>query len=1813
MNLPFPSSRVPFSLKRGASMGSSEARWACSFAVLTAALLLAGNDRASASTYTWAGSGTSWQGSTDWSPNTPVGGPTSTDTAEFNSTFSSQPTLGATAGAAGAVWATTGLGQDVTIGGTGTLTLAGNLTVNGSANTAILLDDGGNHNLTFTAPVATTSATSFIVNNAGTLTLNALTTGAGLTLGSATDSANGTISIGSLSGTSVTAASRGTVSITSLSASSSTGLVVNSPGTVNLSGFTATGTTPASGMTFNSTGTINLSGTISQGAGNDTQNLGTVFLTGGVTANRYFVNSGSLIFGTGGSLSVAPGSSSLDFQIGAGGTVIDSIANSINASNANTGTLFHIEGGGSAYLGAANVISNNSNITNAIGNSNLGLDGSVLTIGNGAAMGTGTVSFGGGTLISSAPMTLSASTPVAISDGAIGGSNALTIAGAVVEGASGGRSLQINDTGGVTFQGGTITLNSGSGGIDFAGTGAVTINEVVQTAGAAAGGNLNYSGTNTMTLTAANTYTGGTGVENNGTILLDFSAAGAPTTNIINSSGAFASSGGTLLVKGAGSGATNSQTFLSTGTTTFNAGNTIITLNQNGDTALSLNLNGIIKRNTGALLNFSNGSSLNTSSLVVNGGFADDPSGAILGAWATVGSGTGLQYATVDINGNVLAYAGGGAAGANLSSMTSATSNYTFSGAQAITGALAGDTLRDNGGTAAITFGSGSSLTLNGLMNAGTGSLTIGGAANSGTVTIGSNNLGNAKELDITSNTQNITINSVIAGASSSVAYSGAGILTLAGANTYSGGTYLESGTLNVTNNTGLGTGTLTILGGTLKSTSSSIALANAESWVNNFSFGGANNNTLSLSGSITLTGSGGVAPVILTMAGSSSDTLALTGTVTGTQALFVTGTGGTLALSGSNIYTGATVITGGATVTANTLDRLSTTSGTGGTSSTATFTVGSATGLVVGENVSGTGIAAGSTIKTISGNVITLSVNTTGAVSGTVTFDFNNSLGLSAFSQANLVLDNGTLVYTGAAANSAREFQIGNTTNGSNGTLTANGSGAVDFTATAAIIYGAVGSADTVQTRTLTLAGTNTGTNTLAALIENNGYDSSNSGNANVSVIKTGAGEWVLSNGNNTYGGGTVINQGTLENGANNALSQSGSITLGSAGNSATWNLNGFNQTVSSLATAGTAGNQTITNTTTGASVLTYNGGTSTYGGVIADGGTGRTLGVTMAGGNLTLSGTNTYIGATTVASGTLNVTGSLAAGSAVTVGGQLGYNTPAILTGTGTINGSLTTSNANGNVGHIAPGTPGAGNVGTLTMGGTGITVTLGAGTALDFDLASSTTAGGGVNDLIAMSGGTLSIGGSSLSPIVVNVNALGTLSTSGTYTLISGATTITGFSAADFEALNIGGDTATFSENATDTAILLSFSAPSSSTSYYFTGAGSNDFTVAGNYNTAASGGTVQGTALSSTSNVFLNATSPTPTNTPATLNTAASINSLNFVTGGTSLVGSGTVTLAATGTAGITDSAGVSGDTETVATGVVLGSDQSWAATANSTLNVTGTISGAHSLTATGAGTYEFGGPNTFQGLTVGTGSDTPTLILTNGSNGSATGTTTLTVNGGATLGGNGTSSGTSFAITGASTSARANVLVGLSSATDTNTSNVLTLQATGASSISNANLTFNINQGAVGQGTQLNVGATAITFGAGAGSTMLTLNLQGAGIIPADSAYVLIAGLTSGGADQYTGLDLGTSVVNGNVTITQILDSGVGGNGNLALALSGVTSSFYSANSYLFLYQNSATGADDIEVEVVPEPSTWALMFGGVAMLVFWQRRRNRQS
>ena len=73
-----------------------------------------------------------------------------------------------------------------------------------------------------------------------------------------------------------------------------------------------------------------------------------------------------------------------------------------------------------------------------------------------------------------------------------------------------------------------------------------------------------------------------------------------------------------------------------------------------------------------------------------------------------------------------------------------------------------------------------------------------------------------------------LLVSGPIAGyAGNGIIKSGAGQMTLAGANTFTGPITLNSGGLNINNNTALGTGTFTIAGGTIDSTAGSVSLPN--------------------------------------------------------------------------------------------------------------------------------------------------------------------------------------------------------------------------------------------------------------------------------------------------------------------------------------------------------------------------------------------------------------------------------------------------------------------------------------------------------------------------------------------------------------------------------------------------------------------------------------------------------------------------------------------------------------------------------------------------------------------------------------------------------------------------------------------------------------------------------------------------------------------------------------------------------------------------------------------------------------------------
>ena len=470
----------------------------------------------------------------------------------------------------------------------------------------------------------------------------------------------------------------------------------------------------------------------------------------------------------------------------------------------------------------------------------------------------------------------------------------------------------------------------------------------------------------------------------------------------------------------------------------------------------------------------------------------------------------------------------------------------------------------------------------------------------------------------------------------------GAGTLILSGANTYSGGTVLSQGTLQIGVNStftnindpstqtssAIGLGKLTFDGGTLKaSTSADRRFGNAVEITANGGtvddaggfirlLGGISDAASSSGGTLTLMSSlpGGFLEGILlggvnTYSGATNITsghvTAQSTTALSPNSAFQVNTGATLTLSGFN----------------NTIASLADGAGGGGivenaaASGTATLTINGASGVttsfsgVLQDGGGGEGGGGGPKLALIKDGA------STQILAGTNTYTGGTTIGGGVLQLGNSAVNSGT---TGSI--------VGNVTN--NATLAFNRSNAYQF--------------DGVISGSGAVAQNGIGTTTLTAV--------------------------------NIYSGATTINAGTL------ALSGTGSIAASSGvTDNGTFDISSTTAgaSIKNLSGAGivTLGNQT----------LTLTDASGTFSGAI--GGSG---GLTKQGtGLFILSGTSTYSGPTMVTDGNLRVNGSIA--SAVTV--QSG----ATLSGIGTVGGAVTIQSG----GFLSAGqSPGTLNVGALSL---------------------------------------------------------------------------------------------------------------------------------------------------------------------------------------------------------------------------------------------------------------------------------------------------------------------------------------------------------------------------------------------------------------------------------------------------------------------------------------------------------------------------------
>jgi autotransporter-associated beta strand protein len=253
-----------------------------------------------------------------------------------------------------------------------------------------------------------------------------------------------------------------------------------------------------------------------------------------------------------------------------------------------------------------------------------------------------------------------------------------------------------------------------------------------------------------------------------------------------------------------------------------------------------------------------------------------------------------------------------------------------------------------------------------------------------------------------------------------SLTQAGTGLLALTAANTYSGGTTLGAGTIEVGNNNALGTGTLTLKSGTFMALGSAVTLPNAVTLAGGVTIGGSLgitfNGAATLTGSRTLTVTNTALTTFAAAIGQSASGFGLTKAGTGT-----------LVLAAANTYTGTTTISGGTLlVNGSVAGPVSVKSGgtLGGSGTTGAVTASSGGTVFPGNGTGQTAILNTGQLLLNSGAALTVALNDTTAgtqydqvnvTSGTVTLT-GSTLNVSIGYAANIG-DSWTIVHNGGGS----------------------------------------------------------------------------------------------------------------------------------------------------------------------------------------------------------------------------------------------------------------------------------------------------------------------------------------------------------------------------------------------------------------------------------------------------------------------------------------------------------------------------------------------------------------------------------------------------------------------------------------------------------------------------------------------------------------------------------------------------------------------------------------------------------------------------
>ena len=507
--------------------------------------------------------------------------------------------------------------------------------------------------------------------------------------------------------------------------------------------------------------------------------------------------------------------------------------------------------------------------------------------------------------------------------------------------------------------------------------------------------------------------------------------------------------------------------------------------------------------------------------------------------------------------------------------------------------------------TGANTYTGGTTISAGTLQigNGGTTGSIVGGVADNGTLAF--------------DRSDNMNFGGVISG-TGSLTVLGNGTLTLTGANTYTGTTRVQAGTLmgDAANVFSANSPTTVISGGTLD-------------------LGGFNQTVTSLAGGGTVTNSG-PGSAILTNQGASSF---FTGDINGPVGLIQNSPGNTLTLSGNNTYSGETIVAAG-TLNASTdftfSARSPTTVNAGGT-----LDLGAQPQQIDNLNLAGGEIQDGPLtslhgIISDGGKVDGIG-GTTGLVANSGLTTLNTTTGSNTYTGATMVFAS----LTGSATNAFSASSP--TTVNSGGTLDLGG---LHQTIDSVTLAGGV-----IRNGMLTSSG---GITSNGGVVDGIGGTTGLTVNSGVTTLKT-------TTGGNTYSGTTTLNRATLMGGVADAFSAA-SPTLINAGGAL--DLGGFKQ---SIHTVNLAGGVIQNGVLFNANGITSTGGTLNQMTVSTSGTNGSALYVTGSGAHVNLLGTNSFttqgagafglyadLGASISTTGTLNVTSTNPAAAAIELQGN-------------------------------------------------------------------------------------------------------------------------------------------------------------------------------------------------------------------------------------------------------------------------------------------------------------------------------------------------------------------------------------------------------------------------------------------------------------------------------------------------------------------------------------------------------------------------------